>query len=96
MAILKQLAWGIAKKVASNPRVQRKAIDVVKSVDQRIDRAAEHAVRNVEEGPAAELLSKAEKKIDRAAEKVGQIADSRDPAKEIGRTIGKIFSDKNN
>jgi len=93
--VLRQLAWAAFKKVASNPRVQEKAVDVVRDVDRRMDEAAEKAVRATsQDNPDESLLNKADNKINAAAERVGKVAASDDPAREIGRAIGKFFSDK--
>jgi|TARA_Y100000994_G_C15624545_1_gene414463 hypothetical protein len=95
MPILRQLAWTALKKAASNPHVQQKAVDAVKVVDKKMDLAAEKAVRNIDKSSVAgEFIEKTDQKIDAAAERVGQIAASDDPAKEIGRAFGKLFSKK--
>jgi len=98
MTILRQLAWMAFKKAAANPRVQRKAVDTARAIDRGMDRAADKTVEAVEgvklPGETKNALKNADEKMSRAADKVVEVATADDPAREMGRALGKLFSDK--
>jgi len=98
MSIVHKLAWMAVRKVAGNPRVQAKAIDAVRAVDKGMEKVAEKTVDAVTtattDSPAKTAIKKADDTMTRAADKVAEIASSKDPAREVGRALGKFFSDK--
>jgi hypothetical protein len=44
MSIVRQLLWGAVRRVAADPKVQRKALNTVKTVDKKMTATADKVV----------------------------------------------------
>ena len=44
MSIVRQLLWGAVRRVAANPKVQRKALHTAKTVDKKMTETADKVV----------------------------------------------------